>query len=172
MDFSSSGSNWRFARIACRRSIKNPYCYNSNTAQTKKISEVKEILKKYLTPHESKDRSQDIGRSLESVKKAKSQKKQKLSPNRYDDDNVKDKPILFDAMKIHCRSPVLRIRKSKSKGITVKNDVSMKVQKLALTKSSGSRKRFRHRDSIRLENSSYSSYSDIFKVLVGKIPLK
>lgn len=171
MDFSSSGSNWRFARIACRRNIKNPYCYNNNTAQTRKISEVKEILKKYLTPHEGRDKSQDIGRSLEFVRKTKSQKKQKLSPNRYDD-NVKDKPILFDAMKIHCRSPILRIKKSKSRGIPVKNDVSMKVQKLALTKSSGSRRRFRHKDSIRLENSSYSSYSDVFKVLVDKIPLK
>ncbi|OMJ94710.1 hypothetical protein SteCoe_2048 [Stentor coeruleus] len=171
MDFSSSGKNWRFTRITCRRNIKNPYTYNSNTTQTKKISEVKEILKKYLTPHENRDRSQDIGKSLEFVRKTRSQRKQKLSQDKSED-IIKDKPKLFDAMKIHCRSPILRIRKSKSRGIPVKNDISMKVQKLSLTRSSGSRRRFRQKDSIRLENSSYSSYSDIFKVLVDKIPLK
>ena len=171
MEFSSSAGNWKFSHIIYKRPLTKSCRPPRYTNESKHLIEVKEILKKYMEPSDSPSKTSDIiESSLTEIKKLTTQRKQRLNPNKYN--LCEHETHIYDAMRIHTKSPVLRIRKSKSRALRIENNQSLRIQKLSYTKYPQTKKHFNLKPNSRQQNSGYSSYSDIYRGLLEKIPLK
>lgn len=169
MEYSLNAGSWKLERLISRRPQTRFGKAPAYSYDCKRMVEVKEILKKYIQPSEQKS-TQLIESTLFDLKTLKKQRKKRLSPNKCST-AAYEKPII-DAMKIHSRSPILRIRKSKSKPLRAENHQSLRIQKLSYSKFVPSLKSSTKPIKSRQENSCYSSYSDIYRGLLERIPLQ
>ena len=164
--------NWKHPGIRLNSSLSKYKSSIKYSDEPEDLNTIKKILQKYLKSSDTKlEHTKDIQTSVKHIKKTKV-KKSNLRTN-YFKYSTEEKPILFDAMKIHCKMPALRFRKIRNKTSPSSNNSSLVIKKILQSNEIKQKRIFMKKNSCnKRQNSSYSSYSDIFRGLLEKIPLK
>ena len=165
------GISSKFSRFTYKRPLTRscrPTCYLN---QNKSLLEIKEILKKCIDPSSQPIDTKYIIEATNIATMTKN-RKHRLSPN-TDEKCDEAKTSFYDRMKIHCKSPIFRIKKSRSKVQNIENNSSLRIQKISFPKFVRKDKKIDIKDNkLSRDNSGYLSYSDIFHRLCVKIPLQ
>lgn len=160
-----------FPRIHNKRSSGKLKNLIPDGKQSESLSKIKKLLKKYLDPESQKQNSIDIvEQPIKVIKRRYIQQQNHLIKSTIV--KPQEKPIIFEPLTIHCKSPILRTRKLKSRAFSSRNDSSLIVQKISHSPLLVQVKTY-HKKKIEhgRQNSSYNSYSELIKGLLDKIPL-
>ena len=171
MDISLRTLRMKYPRINSKKSSSMFKQVLPEKDKSESLRKIKEILERCIEPTPPKPQFiESKVKITRIISKTQNQDKNSMACSKSS--NMNERAMYFDAMKIHCKSPGLKLKKLKSRASSHRNDSSLIVQKLSYSKLSQQKHlqpvtKMTHRK----RNSSYSSYSDIIKGLLEKIPL-
>jgi hypothetical protein len=163
----NSSTSWKLSKIRYQSPLERTLKRSSYIPDTKKIQDIKNILKKYLNLDKSPKNQVDQNRENQGVFQAFPEKLLYTTPK---DPKFKESQFKCQPGRILSNTPTLKMKKSKR--TRSRNEKSLNIYKINcrnFTSAPGCRRKLT--SETRFLNSNYSSYSDIYKGLVQKIPL-
>ena len=156
--------------------IWNKFCRNSSQpSNPQNLTQIKNILQKYIFTKDKSGRESEPCKTMQKIQKlskiTKNMNTNKPSHETGENFFNNKKPNLFNSLRIYCKSPVPKLRKSPIKKYSNQNNVSLSIRKLSYSIKNFNKKSSTKEKIKAKENSNYSSYSNIYRGLLEKIPL-